>query len=40
MSSLDPIPYSDAQLRSILQRVKIIAMVVTRCRIERSCASE
>jgi O-acetylhomoserine (thiol)-lyase len=27
MSSLDPIPYSDAQLRAILQRVKIIAMV-------------
>src|SRR5438067_4611985 len=27
MSSLDPIPYSDAQLRSILQRVKTIAMV-------------
>jgi OAH/OAS sulfhydrylase len=25
--SLDPIPYSDAQLRSILQRVKTIAMV-------------
>ena len=27
MSSLDPIPYSDAQLRFILQRVKTIAMV-------------
>jgi hypothetical protein len=27
MSSLAPIPYSDAQLRSILQRVKTIAMV-------------
>ena len=27
MSSLDPIPYSDAQLRTILQRVKTIAMV-------------
>src|SRR5215469_11368439 len=27
MTSLDPIPYSDAQLRSILQRVKTIAMV-------------
>ena len=27
MSSLDPIPYSDAQLRSILQRVRTIAMV-------------
>src|ERR1700741_436470 len=27
MSSLDPIPYSDAQLRAILQRVKTIAMV-------------
>ncbi len=27
MSSLDPIPYSDAQLRSILERVTIIAMV-------------
>ena len=27
MSDLDPIPYSDAQLRSILQRVKTIAMV-------------
>ena len=27
MSSLDPIPYSDAQLRGILQRVKTIAMV-------------
>jgi len=27
MSSLDPIPYSDAQLRVILQRVKTIAMV-------------
>src|ERR1700751_2793860 len=27
MSSLDPIPYSDAQLRPILQRVKTIAMV-------------
>jgi len=27
MSSLDPIPYSDAQLRVILQRVKSIAMV-------------
>src|ERR1700741_3081414 len=27
MSSLDSIPYSDAQLRSILQRVKTIAMV-------------
>jgi O-acetylhomoserine (thiol)-lyase len=27
MSSLNPIPYSDAQLRSILQRIKTIAMV-------------
>jgi O-acetylhomoserine (thiol)-lyase len=27
MSSLDPIPYSDAQLRSILRRVRTIAMV-------------
>ena len=27
MSSLDPIPYSDAQLRSILQRVRTVAMV-------------
>jgi O-acetylhomoserine (thiol)-lyase len=27
MSSLDPIPYSDAQLRAILQRVKTIAMI-------------
>jgi len=27
MSNLDPIPYSDAQLRAILQRVKTIAMV-------------
>src|ERR1700736_2636955 len=27
MSSLDPIPYSDAQLRANLQRVKTIAMV-------------
>ena len=27
MSSLDPIPYSDAQLRTILQRVRTIAMV-------------
>src|ERR1700747_112456 len=27
MSSLDPIPYSDAKLRGILQRVKTIAMV-------------
>jgi O-acetylhomoserine (thiol)-lyase len=27
MSSLDPIPYSDAKLRSILQRVKTVAMV-------------
>src|SRR5207248_2962831 len=27
MSSLDPIPYTDAQLRAILQRVKTIAMV-------------
>src|SRR6201985_1934134 len=27
MSNLDPIPYSDAQLRSILQRVKTIAVV-------------
>jgi O-acetylhomoserine (thiol)-lyase len=27
MSSLDPIPYSDAQLRAILQRVKTIAVV-------------
>src|ERR1700758_1996667 len=27
MSSLDPIPYSDAQLRAILERVKTIAMV-------------
>src|SRR5260370_29426293 len=27
MSSLDPIPYSDAQIRAILQRVKTIAMV-------------
>src|SRR5271163_3703484 len=27
MSSLEPIPYSDAQLRAILQRVRTIAMV-------------
>src|SRR5689334_24386026 len=27
MSNLDPLPYSDAQLRSILQRVKTIVMV-------------
>jgi O-acetylhomoserine (thiol)-lyase len=27
MSSLDPLPYSDAKIRSILQRVKTIAMV-------------
>src|SRR5882724_8024832 len=27
MSGLDPIPYSDAQIRSILQRVRTIAMV-------------
>jgi O-acetylhomoserine (thiol)-lyase len=27
MSTLDPIPYTDAQLRAILQRVKTIAMV-------------
>src|SRR5215467_11063558 len=27
MSSLDPIPYSDAQLRGILQRIRTIAMV-------------
>ena len=27
MSQLDPIPYSDAQLRSILERVRTIAMV-------------
>src|SRR5271170_1609772 len=27
MSSLEPIPYSDSQLRAILQRVKTIAMV-------------
>src|SRR6201984_3917181 len=27
MSSLDPIPYSDARIRSILERVKTIAMV-------------
>src|SRR5260370_21943235 len=27
MSNLDPIPYSDAQLRAILRRVKTIAMV-------------
>ena len=27
MSQLEPIPYSDAQLRSILQRVRTIAMV-------------
>src|SRR5712671_6597547 len=27
MSSIEPIPYSDAQLRAILQRVKTIAMV-------------
>ena len=27
MSNLDPIPYSDAQIHSILQRVKTIAMV-------------
>src|SRR5260370_39151027 len=27
MSSLDPIPYSDAQISAILQRVKTIAMV-------------
>src|ERR1700757_2917900 len=29
MSSLEPIPYSDGQLRAILQRVKTIAMVGT-----------
>src|SRR5205823_10213621 len=27
MSQLDPIPYSDAQLRAILERVRTIAMV-------------
>jgi len=27
MSSLDPIPYSDAKLRAILARVRTIAMV-------------
>src|SRR2546423_1525226 len=27
MSTLDPIPYSDAQIRSILERVRTIAMV-------------
>ena len=27
MSSLDPLPYADAQLRAILQRVTTIAMV-------------
>src|SRR5258707_5504013 len=27
MSQLDPIPYSDAQLRAILERVQTIAMV-------------
>src|SRR5882724_1141995 len=27
MSGLDPIPYSDAQIRAILERVKTIAMV-------------
>src|SRR5260221_7246464 len=27
MSQLDPIPYSDAQVRAILERVRIIAMV-------------
>src|SRR5215831_9025981 len=27
MSSLDPLPYADAQLRAILERVKTIAMV-------------
>src|SRR6478736_1714514 len=27
MSQLDPIPYSDAQLRAILERVKTIALV-------------
>jgi hypothetical protein len=27
MSGLEPIPYSDAQLRAILRRVKTIAMV-------------
>src|SRR5205085_9842512 len=27
MNQLDPIPYSDAQLRAILERVKTIAMV-------------
>ena len=27
MSSLDPIPYSDAQIRAILERVRTIAMV-------------
>src|ERR1700726_524026 len=27
MSNLDPIPYSDAQLRAILQRIKTIAMI-------------
>src|SRR6202165_3527570 len=27
MSELDPIPYSDAQLRAILERVRTIAMV-------------
>src|SRR5436190_18598838 len=27
MSTLDPIPYTDAQIRSILERVRTIAMV-------------
>ena len=27
MAQLDPIPYSDAQIRAILERVKTIAMV-------------
>ncbi|HEX3860389.1 MAG TPA: hypothetical protein VHY35_01700 [Stellaceae bacterium] len=27
MSQLDPIPYSDAQIRAILERVQTIAMV-------------
>jgi O-acetylhomoserine (thiol)-lyase len=27
MADLEPIPYSDAQIRSILERVKTIAMV-------------
>ena len=30
MSQLDPISYSDAQLRGILERVRTIAMVHTR----------